>query len=255
MTSGDGGSLPVPAVAGAEGQRRSDAGSDAVRVDPGASYAAAAAARPAGDREVEVVSAQLGRPARGRPAVVHRCVYGLPTVVRVQPRLEDGTPFPTVFWLTCPVLRSRVGRLEADREMVGLNERLEADDAFAVAYATASQRYVAFRDELGGPLPGDPSAGGMPEHVKCLHVHAAHHLATGDNPVGAWTVEHATPAPCPGPCVPADLLPREGSADPEVVTDSADGEVVADRAAAGTDPDPSTTPRPSSAHDPQEPSP
>ena len=211
MTSGDGGSLPVPAVAGVDGQRHSDAGLDAVRIDPGASYQAAAAARPADDREVEVVSAQLGRPARGRPAVVHRCVYGLPTVVRVQPRLEDGTPFPTVFWLSCPVLRSRVGRLEADRAMVGLNERLAADAAFAAAYVSASERYVSFRDELGDPLPGDPSAGGMPKHVKCLHVHAAHHLATGDNPVGAWTVEHATPAPCPGPCVPAELLPPNGT--------------------------------------------
>lgn len=196
-------------MADGDGQRPSAASQDAVRVDPAASYAAAATAPPADDREVEVVSAQLGRPARGRPAIVHRCVYGLPTVVRVQPTLEDGTPFPTVFWLTCPVLRSRVGRLEADHAMVGLNERLARDEAFAAAYAAGSERYVAFRDELGGPLPGDPSAGGMPKHVKCLHVHAAHHLATGDNPVGAWTIEHATPAPCPGPCVPEELLPAD----------------------------------------------
>jgi len=166
------------------------------------------------DREVAVVSAQLGRPARGRPAVVHRCVYGLPTVVRVQPRLDDGTPFPTVFWLSCPVLRSRVGRLEADHAMVGCNERLAEDATFAAAYAEASDRYVAFRDQLDAPLPGDPSAGGMPNHVKCLHVHAAHHLATGDNPVGAWTVEHATPAPCPGPCVPDELLATAATSSP-----------------------------------------
>ncbi|MFO7776848.1 MAG: DUF501 domain-containing protein [Nitriliruptoraceae bacterium] len=196
----------MPAVAGAQGADEPAPGQDAVRVDPTASYASAAAAPAADDREVAVVSAQLGRPARGRPAVVHRCVYGLPTVVRVQPWLDDGTPFPTVFWLSCPVLRSRVGRLEADHAMVGCNERLADDASFAAAYAAASKRYVDFRDQLGAPLPGDPSAGGMPKHVKCLHVHAAHHLATGDNPVGAWTVEHATPAPCPGPCVPEELL-------------------------------------------------
>ena len=204
MTSADGEGFPVPAVA--SGDQPLPAHQDAVRRDPAASYARAAAAPTVDERERAVLSAQLGREARGAPAVVHRCVYGLPTVARVQPRLEDGTPFPTVFWLTCPVLRSRVGRLEADHAMVGLNERLEDDPDLAQGHAAASERYVAFRDELGGPLPGDPSAGGMPKHIKCLHVHAAHHLATGDNAIGEWTVDHATPAPCAGPCVPEELL-------------------------------------------------
>jgi hypothetical protein len=181
---------------------------DAVRRDPDASYEGAAAAPAAGERERSVVSAQLGRPARGNPAVVHRCQYELPTVVRVEPLLEDGTPFPTVFWLTCPAMRSQVGRLEADHAMVDLNERLAADEVFAGDYAAASDRYVAFRDRMGGPLPRNPSAGGMPRHVKCLHVHAAHHLATGDNVVGEWTVDHATPLPCPSPCVTDDDLDR-----------------------------------------------
>ena len=183
---------------------------DAVRVDPDASYERAAAAPPVDDRGRALISAQIGRPARGDPAVVHRCEFGLPTVVRVDPRLEDGTPFPTTFWLACPVLRSRVGTLEADHAMVGLNERLEQEPEFAGRYAQAHERYVAFRDDLDEPLPGAPGAGGMPGHIKCLHVHAAHHLATGDNPVGEWTVEHATPAPCRGPCVDEDDLERWG---------------------------------------------
>lgn len=176
----------------------------AVVADPAASYERAAAAPTVDERERAVVSVQLGRPARGDVGVVHRCRFGLPTVVRVGPYLDDGTPFPTVFWLSCPVMRSRVGTLEADHAMVGLNERLEADEEFAAEYAAASRRYVAFRDRLGGRLPGDPSAGGMPGYVKCLHVHAAHTLATGDNPVGRWTVEQTTPAPCPRPCVTAE---------------------------------------------------
>jgi uncharacterized protein len=137
---------------------------------------------------------------------VHRCAFGLPTVVRVAPRLEDGTPFPTTFWLTCPVMRSRVGTLEADHAMVGLNQRLVDDPAFAAAYHEADARYRRFRAELGDPLPGDPGVGGMPGYIKCLHAHAAHHLATGDNVVGAWTVERTTPAPCDGPCVSDDDL-------------------------------------------------
>lgn len=154
------------------------------------------------------MSAQIGRPARGESAVVHRCVFGLPTAVRVSPRLEDETPFPTVFWQTCPVLRARIGTLEAEHRMEEVNARLQEDEDFAATYAAASERYVAFRDELGGPLPGNPSAGGMPDYVKCLHVAAGHFLATGDNPVGQWVLDEVTPMSCPGPCVPEDEINR-----------------------------------------------
>jgi uncharacterized protein len=189
MTDADGAPRPVSPLP------------DAVRPDPDASYERALEAPRVDERDRAVVSVQLGRPARGNPAIVHTCGFGLPTVVRVDPRLDDGTPFPTTFWLTCPVMRSAVGRLEADHAMVGLNERLERGGDFAAAYAAGHDRYVAARDQLGDPLPGDPGAGGMPGHIKCLHVHAAHHLATGDNVVGEWTVEAARPVPCRGPCV------------------------------------------------------
>jgi len=179
---------------------------DPVRPEPDASYERCAAAPLAQPDEVAVISAQLGRPSRGESAVVARCAYGLPTVVRVAPHLRNGTPFPTVFWLTCPAMKSAIGTLEADHSMVGLNVRLADDEGFAADYAAASDRYVAFRDELGGPLPGNPSAGGMPGHIKCLHVHAGHHLATGDNVVGAWAVEAARPVRCDGPCVGADAV-------------------------------------------------
>ncbi|MBW3658444.1 MAG: DUF501 domain-containing protein [Actinobacteria bacterium] len=176
---------------------------DAVVPDPDASYERAGGAPPVTDRERAIVSAQLGRPARGESAVVHRCVFGLPTAVRVAPRLDDGTPFPTVFWQTCPALRSQIGRLEAAHEMVTINEQLDADEGFQSAHAAATQRYVAFRDELAGgeKLPGDPRAGGNERYVKCLHVHAAHFLATNDGPVGERTMELARPVPCSGPCV------------------------------------------------------
>ena len=187
-----------------------------LREDADASYARAASAPVTTSRERAIVSEQIGRPARGRSAVVHRCAFGLPTVVRVDPRLEDGTPFPTVFWQTCPVLRANIGRLEAEHAMVGLNERLERDPDLAAGYAAASERYVAFRDDLGGSLPGNPSAGGMPDYVKCLHVAAGHHLATGDNPVGAWVIDAVTPMSCPGPCVGEEqIAARMAAADQE----------------------------------------
>jgi len=179
---------------------------DAVHRDPSVGYPSAAAAEPADDATIELLSAQLGRPARGRPAVVHRCGFGLPTVARVDPRLEDGTPFPTTFWLACPLLRSAVGRLEASHEMARLNERLAEDGELQAEYTATAERYVAFRDELGAPdapLEGAPTAGGMPRRVKCLHVHLAHHLATGDNPIGAHVAEALLPMACPAPCVDA----------------------------------------------------
>jgi uncharacterized protein len=177
---------------------------DALARDADASYERALAAPPADPMWVAVLSEQLGRPARGAPAVVHRCGHGLPTVVRVDPRLEDGTPFPTTFWLACPLLRSAVGRLEADHEMVRLNERLAEEPDLQREYSATAERFVAFRDRLGepsSPLEGAPTAGGMPRRVKCLHVHVAHHLATGDNPIGAAATDQLLPMACPAPCV------------------------------------------------------
>lgn len=178
--------------------------SDAVAIDPDASYARAAAAPTLSPAERAIVERQLGRPPRGETAVVHRCAFGLPTVTRVHPHLGDGTPFPTTFWLTCPVLRSAVGRLEADGVMVDVNARLEGDARHADAYAAAHERYVEFREALepDRPLPRGASIGGMPDYVKCLHVAVAHTLATGDNAVGRDAFDRAAPVPCPGPCAP-----------------------------------------------------
>ncbi len=181
---------------------------DPVVPDPAASLDRSASLPYANEVERAVISRQIGRPVRGRSAVVHRCAWGLPTVIRVDARLPDGTPFPTLFWQTCPALRSQIGRLEADRSMVGINERLDTEPDFQAAHEAAQDRYRDLRDQFGGPLPGDPYAGGNPRYVKCLHVHAGHALATNDSPVGDWTIEAARPVPCAGPCVtPDDVHP------------------------------------------------
>jgi uncharacterized protein len=160
-----------------------------------------------GERDVALATKMIGRPLRGSSAAAVRCGWGLPAVLRVGPQLDDGTPFPTTFWLACPLANKHVGRLEAEGSMVGLNDRLGADPAFAREYADAHARYVAFRDSLGPRVPRDPSAGGMPDRVKCLHSLYGHHLATRDNPVGAWVAAQVEPMPCPAPC--ATLEPVE----------------------------------------------
>jgi hypothetical protein len=174
---------------------------DALRPAEDASYEAQLARPAMTEADAALAAEMIGRPLRGRSAVAVRCGWGLPAVLRVAPRLEDGTPFPTLFWLSCPLAHREVGRLEASGVMRDLTARLEDDEPMARQYRAAHGRYVAARDQLGPAVPGDPSAGGMPGRVKCLHALYGHHLATRDNPVGAWVAEQIEPMPCPAPCV------------------------------------------------------
>jgi uncharacterized protein len=136
------------------------------------------------------VAAQLGRPPRAIRAVVARCPSGHPAVIQTSPRLEDGTPFPTLYYLTCPRLTSLTSTLEASGLMKDMTARLGEDEELAAAYLAAHRSYLAERDAID-PLGTDVSAGGMPGRVKCLHVHVAHALAVGPgvNPFGDETVE------------------------------------------------------------------
>jgi len=146
--------------------------------------------QPVTEADRTAVAAQLGRPPRGMRAVAARCPSGHPAVVQTAPRLADGTPFPTLYYLTCPRLCSLVGRLEASGLMREMTGRLAVDGNLAQAYQRAHRAYLAERDAIE-PLGTDVSAGGMPGRVKCLHVHLAHTLARGPgmNPVGDETLE------------------------------------------------------------------
>lgn len=121
-------------------------------------------------------------------------------VVRTDPRLNDGSPFPTLYWLTCPAAIKFAGRLESSGFMNELNERLASDSDLALRYGAAHEAYISERDAIE-VLPGSVSAGGMPERVKCLHALYAHQAATGFNPIGALVAQRIEPLDCPGPCV------------------------------------------------------
>lgn len=177
---------------------------DALRPAPDASYEAQLERPALSEEEARLAAKMIGRPLRGESAAAVRCGWGLPAVLRVRPRLDDGTPFPTTFWLSCPIACKQVGRLEAEGAMVGYNELVAADPDVAAAYADAHERYIDFRDELGPAVPRDPSAGGMPGRVKCLHSLYGHHLATRDNPIGERVADQVEPMGCPGPCVSLD---------------------------------------------------
>jgi hypothetical protein len=133
------------------------------------------------------VAEQLGREPRAMHAVGHRCPCGLPDVVITEPRLPDGTPFPTTYYLTCPRAASLIGTLEGSGLMKEMEARLSSDEELASGYAEAHDAYLADRAGLGlVPEIEGVSAGGMPNRVKCLHVLAAHSLAAGPgvNPLG-----------------------------------------------------------------------
>jgi hypothetical protein len=154
--------------------------------------------------DVEAVRLQLARPPRGLRGVAHRCPCGLPDVVETAPRLEDGSPFPTLYYLTCPRAASAIGKLEASGLMREMTERLRTDPDLAARYEAAHRDYLARRDAVQ-VLAGFPSAGGMPDRVKCLHVLVAHSLAAGPgvNPLGdealALLPEWWRAGPCVGP--------------------------------------------------------
>lgn len=148
------------------------------------------------------VEAQLGRAPRGLRAVAHRCPCGLPSTVQTAPRLEDGTPFPTLYYLTCSRLCSRIGGLEADGRMQEMTDRLATDEELAATYQRAHDEYLAERDAIES-LGTQVSAGGMPTRVKCLHVHVGHALAAGPgvNPFGDEALAELGDWWKPGPCV------------------------------------------------------
>jgi hypothetical protein len=157
--------------------------------------------------DAAVIGAQLGRPPRAIHAIGHRCPCGNPDVVATEPRLEDGTPFPTTFYLTCPRAASLIGTLEASGLMKEMSDRLESDPDLAAAYQRAHDAYLAARESIGVvPEIAGVSAGGMPTRVKCLHVLAGQALAQGRgvNPLGDEVVDLLGAFWAAGPCVTAE---------------------------------------------------
>lgn len=144
--------------------------------------------RTATPADLECIQEQLGRRPRNVHAIAYRCPCGNPAVVETPPRLEDGTPFPTFYYATCPKLTGAISTLESSGLMVDMNRRLATDPELAGAYAAAHDDYLAARAALGIYVEEieDISAGGMPDRVKCLHSLVAHSLAAGPgvNPLG-----------------------------------------------------------------------
>lgn len=158
------------------------------------------------------IAAQLGRAPRGIAGIGHRCPCSLPDVVTTEPRLPDGTPFPTTYYLTCPRAASRIGTLEGTGVMKQMQDRLGTDPELAAAYRRAHERYLEARYALGDVTEiHGISAGGMPDRVKCLHVLAGQSLAQGRgvNPLGDEVLDLLGEWWASGPCVDLELEDEE----------------------------------------------
>lgn len=157
------------------------------------------------DSELDIVAAQLGRRPRGVRAIAYRTPDGQPAVVTTVPRLPDGTPFPTLYYLTEPRLTVLASRQEASGLMRRMAQWLADDPAVAAAYESAHRSYLAERDAIQ-TLGTEVSAGGMPQRVKCLHALMAHALAKGPgvNPLGDESVALAAEQGLRGAAIPRD---------------------------------------------------
>jgi uncharacterized protein len=158
--------------------------------------------------DLAAVTSQLGRPPRGVRGVAHRCPCGLPDVVATAPRLADGTPFPTLYYLTCLRARAAVSGLEAAGLMREMTSRLATDPALRDSYLAAHQDYETRRTAAAAQAgvqrlaQGTATAGGMPDRVKCLHALVAHELAVpGANPFGREAILAMGQWWQAGPCV------------------------------------------------------
>ncbi len=186
------------------------------------------------DADLAVVTAQLGRPVRGAVGIAARCACGNPVVVATAPRLPDGTPFPTFYYLTHPGATAAMSELEATHVMVELQDEL-ADPDLRAEYERAHASYLADRSMFGEvPEIEGISAGGMPVRVKCLHALAGHALAAGPgvNPIGDRALARSRWSP--EVCVCADPgAARRGVTDAVTARDLDDAVSVSDAGAVG----------------------
>ncbi len=154
--------------------------------------------------DIAEVSRQLGRPARDILDIAARCVCGRALVVKTKPRLGNGTPFPTLYYLTQPAATAAVSTLEASGVMARYQQLLTDDAEVREQYQRAHDDYLAEREAIEEVEEiKDFSAGGMPSRVKCLHALVGHSLAKGPgvNPIGDLALSELEWSPSRCQCV------------------------------------------------------
>jgi hypothetical protein len=162
--------------------------------------------------DARIVEGQLDRSPRGSWTAAARCPFDRPTVIETSPVLEDGTPFPTLYYLTCPWLVAYVDGLESACAVAEWAERLRDAPGLRTRMIATDTQYRARRARLAGGVDPTPSVGiagqKSPLSTKCLHAHVATYLAGLDDPVGRGVVESTESIACP-----SDLCARFAESD------------------------------------------
>jgi hypothetical protein len=146
----------------------------------------------------EIVERQLGRRPRAFRRVAVRCPFGRPAVTEQAPFDEDGRPFPTQFYVTCPHLVAAISRLEAAGGVERWSAAARADPDLAASLAQAQTEQRSLRPELDAGIGGSTREGSL----KCLHAHAAFALARPGYALGDRIVAQLTD-PWPDTCCTA----------------------------------------------------
>ena len=156
------------------------------------------------NKDSRIVQQQIGRKLRSDSEVSCRCHLDIPVVIKVPPKLNDGTPFPTTYWLTCPMYNKKIGSLESQGLIKELDKELENNPDLKEKWKSRQKSYQAEREELVNENSGPQATGGVggaTESIKCLHSHTADELSTGKNAIGKIVVESIGSFNCEEVCI------------------------------------------------------
>jgi hypothetical protein len=142
------------------------------------------------DTDRALVERQLGRPPRAFRRVVVRCPFGRPAVTEQSPYDDDGEPFPTTYWLTCPHLVAQVSRLESVGGVERWTRAAADDPELRTSLEHANEEQRRLRPELDLGIGGARAGAGS---LKCLHAHVAFALAQPGFELGERIVAEIEP--------------------------------------------------------------
>ena len=156
------------------------------------------------DKDKKIVEVQIDRTLRSDVIVSSRCHFNFPTAIKVPPNLNDGTPFPTTYWLTCPMYNKKIGSLESEGLIAQLDNEILINPKLKTAWSNRQASYQQERDDsLDQSNQHVPTGGvgGATKSIKCLHSHTADEISTGKNPVGKIVLESIGLYNCEKPCI------------------------------------------------------
>ena len=111
------------------------------------------------DKDKKIVEAQIDRSLRSNVTVSSRCHLNLPAAIKVPPNLDDGTPFPTTYWLTCPMYNKKIGSLESQGLIAELDNEILNNPNLKAEW---SKRQISYQQER------ENSHDLSNEHLPCL---------------------------------------------------------------------------------------